>query len=73
MPQALIPTAEQQDIMSFCKAHPDESVIISALAGSAKTTTLTMLDFPESRRTIALAFNRLSKDDLREKLPAHVE
>tara|TARA_R110002153_G_scaffold274298_2_gene448219 strand:- start:34453 stop:35961 length:1509 start_codon:yes stop_codon:yes gene_type:complete len=63
------PTPEQTAIVDKVASEPTQSLCINALAGSAKTTTLALLQYPPGTTVLALAFNKLAADDLRAKLP----
>lgn len=69
----MIPTEEQQEILKFAKTS-QENLMIVALAGTGKTSTLEMLtkvltDTP----ILSLAFNKRIADEMTKKLPSHVE
>lgn len=67
----LEPTAEQSVILSH--ARTDESLLINALAGAAKTTTLVMLGgrLP-LEPTLCLAFNKRIADEMAKRMPSHI-
>jgi len=51
-----------------------DNLLITALAGAAKSTTLELLANSVPQRTvIALAFNKKIADEMREKLPRRIE
>jgi len=67
------PTPEQAVIIEAAKRTTD-NLLISALAGAAKTTTLEMIcheltDIP----ILSLAFNKRIADEMSKRLPGHVE
>lgn len=67
---ALTPTPEQQAILEA--ASLPASLMISAFAGTAKTTTLELLAPRLAAPSIlALAFNVKIKDELEKRLPKH--
>lgn len=66
------PTDEQLAIRDFI-LNEKGSLLVSALAGSAKTTTLKFAAESVTTQTIALAFNKKIKDELQEALPTHFD
>lgn len=65
------PTPEQQAILD--RARSPESLLINALAGSAKTTTLVMLAAKlPMEPTICLAFNKRIADEMAKRMPSHI-
>lgn len=66
-----LPSPEQQTIQDFFRTSPS-SLIINAVAGSGKTTTLCQLAnfLPLGRRHTFLAFNKGIATELSERLPA---
>lgn len=70
---SLILTDEQTAIVAAAFGTAD-SLMIEALAGCAKTKTLELIAHAlPAVRTLALAFNRKTKDELEARLPRHVE
>jgi len=69
----MTPTPEQQAIIQAARSS-SESLLISAMAGCAKTTSLLMLakELPVVP-TLAVAFNVKTKKELERKFPKHVE
>lgn len=69
-PPALAPTPEQEAIIAAAKTSA--SLMINALAGTGKTTTLTMLAkaLPVGP-VLALAFNKKIKEELAKRFPLH--
>lgn len=67
------PTVEQQAILEALVASKT-SLMITAYAGCAKTTTLEMLaqHLPPTIPALALAFNVKIKDELAKRFPPHV-
>jgi hypothetical protein len=66
------PTPEQSAIYSHL-ADTNQSLIVEALAGSGKTTTLVQLATHAPEPSIlALAFNKHAKEDLEAKMPPKV-
>lgn len=69
----MTPTPEQQAIIDFARSQ-SENLIISALAGSAKTTTLEMIcKALPSIPILSLAFNKRIADEMKKRLPGHVQ
>lgn len=68
----LIPTIEQAAIVSAAVSSED-NLIVSALAGAAKTSTLVLLARAVKVKTLCLAFNKRIADEMRERLPLHCE
>ena len=65
------PTPEQQKILTAA-SESSTSLMISAYAGTGKTTTLTMLaEALPSAPSLALAFNVKIKQELERRFPAH--
>lgn len=65
-------TEEQDAIFAFA-ASRTENLIIEALAGAAKTSTLTELTRHLSGTVLCLAFNKRTADEMHLKMPPHVE
>src|SRR3954468_14773395 len=70
--KTLTPTAEQSAIIDAAKSTKD-SILISALAGAAKTSTLEMIcrELPV-QPILCLAFNRRIAEEMKTRLPGHV-
>lgn len=65
------PTPEQNAILAAAR-NTNTSLMIEAMAGCAKTTTLTMMAKAlPLRPSLALAFNRRIKEELETKFPTH--
>lgn len=65
------PTPEQSDILSAAR-ESDKSLMITAYAGTGKTTTLTMLaEALPPIPSLALAFNRKIKEELAKRFPSN--
>ncbi len=65
----LIPTEEQQAIID-ASINTDDNLIIVALAGAAKTSTLVMIaNALHNRRSLCLAFNRNIVNEMATRLP----
>jgi len=65
-------TEEQSAIIDFARAQPD-NLLINALAGAAKTTTLRFLcKYLPVEPTLSLAFNKRIADEMGRVLPGHV-
>lgn len=64
------PTAEQKRLFTFVEKR-DENILIKALAGSGKTSSIieaaTLL--PKEKSKLFLAFNKHIQEELKEKLP----
>lgn len=64
------PTLEQQHIIDA--ARSPASLMVNALAGTGKTTTLTMLAAALPKEpSLALAFNKKIKEELEKRFPPH--
>lgn len=73
VPKKLTPTDEQQAILDFANETKD-NLLINALAGAAKTSTLVMLaDYKRMAQTqiLCLAFNKKIADEMRQRLPSN--
>lgn len=67
------PTAEQAAILDFAR-NSKENLIVNALAGAAKTSTLEMIAHALTKEPILfLAFNRRIAEEAKARLPSHVE
>lgn len=66
------PTPEQAAIIEAAR-DTEDNLIISALAGAAKTSTLVMLSEAVPVRTLCLAFNKKIADEMKSRLPPHCE
>ena len=64
----LTPTAEQQTIIEFAQTAK-ENMIVMALAGAAKTSTLVMVAEAVKTPMLCLAFNKRIADEMKERLP----
>ena len=64
------PTDEQQQVIEAASSKT-ESLMISAYAGTAKSTTLQMAAPSVRTISLALAFNKKIADELRPRLPDH--
>ena len=63
------PTPEQQEIIDFAKGSTS-NLMISALAGAAKTSTLVMVaEVLSDVQMLCLAFNRAIAEEMRKRLP----
>lgn len=70
---ALIPTEEQSRIISEA-LHSQDSLIISALAGAAKTSSLEMVASALSTTPILyIVFNKRNSDEAKQRLPSNVK
>jgi DNA helicase II / ATP-dependent DNA helicase PcrA len=69
----LSPTAEQQEILELA-TKTNENIIISALAGCAKTSTLEMIaNAIRNQPILYVVFNRRNAEEAKGRLPSHVE
>lgn len=66
------PTPEQSAIYAAAESTED-NLLISALAGAAKTTTLVGIAERVPIKTAAISFNKRTADEMRERFPSHVE
>ena len=68
------PSIYQQDVFNFIQNGSGNGVI-KAVAGSGKTTTIiqSLSLIPTNKRILMLAFNKSIADELKEKVPYHVE
>lgn len=70
--KTLVPTAEQSAIIEAAKSTKD-SILISALAGAAKTSTLEMIcQALPVQPILCLAFNKRIAEEMKTRLPSHV-
>lgn len=70
--KTLTPTPEQSAIISAARSTKD-SILISALAGAAKTSTLEMICAALPVQPIlCLAFNKRIAEEMKSRLPGHV-
>jgi superfamily I DNA/RNA helicase len=66
-------TEEQAAIIDFALANPREHLLINALAGAAKTSTLRFLcKYLPIEPTLSVAFNKRIADEMGKVLPGHV-
>lgn len=67
------PTPEQQAIIDFISANPDTNLMIEAVAGAAKTSTMVMSapGIGEQFFPLAIAFNKRNAEDLQSRMPSH--
>ena len=69
----MIPTPEQAAIIEAARTTSD-NILVNALAGSAKTTTLEMVcNAITGIPILSLAFNKRIADEMKKRLPGHVE
>lgn len=69
----LTPTQEQQEILDFGRKS-SQSLLINALAGAAKTSTLVMLAHALPPQPIlCLAFNKRIAEEMQKRMPGHVQ
>lgn len=66
-------TEEQAAIIDFALANPRQNLIINALAGAAKTSTLRFLaKYMSIEPTLSLAFNKRIAEEMAKVLPGHI-
>lgn len=71
-PKTFTPTQEQLDIIAFAKSSKS-NILINALAGAAKTTTLELLcKHLPVQPILSLAFNKRIATEMAKRLPGHV-
>lgn len=69
----ITPTPEQAAIVDFAK-NRKESLLVNALAGSSKTTTLVMCAHAMSLvPTLSLAFNKKIATEMQTRMPSHIQ
>ena len=69
----LVATEEQAEIIDFALANPKRHILINALAGAAKTSTLRFLaKYLPTEPTLSVAFNKRIADEMSKVLPGHV-
>jgi superfamily I DNA/RNA helicase len=69
----MTPTPEQAAIVEAAKRTSD-NLLINALAGAAKTTTLQLVcQAVTGIPILSLAFNRRIADEMKKRLPSHAE
>lgn len=69
----MTPTPEQEAIIQAARTTSD-NLLVNALAGSAKTTTLEMVcKAIASIPILSLAFNKRIADEMKKRFPPHVE
>lgn len=66
----MTPTPEQQAIIDLATSTND-NILISALAGAAKTSTLVLLANALPTQTLCIAFNKRIADEMQTRLPEH--
>jgi DNA helicase-2/ATP-dependent DNA helicase PcrA len=72
MPTMHKPTSEQTAIIDHMRLQTS-NLMVEALAGAAKTTTLTMVMHEVKTRAISIAFNKRIAEELAAQMPPHVE
>jgi hypothetical protein len=72
LPASIIPTEEQQVILTA--AASGRNLLIAALAGTGKTSTLKMIaeTYPE-RRGLYLSYNKSLQLEAKAKFPSHID
>jgi len=68
------PSIYQQNVFNFIQ-NGSGNAVIGAVAGSGKTTTIiqALSNISSKKRILMLAFNKSIADELKEKVPYHVE
>lgn len=67
------PTAEQQVIIDAAR-HTTDNLLVNALAGTAKSTTIEMLcNRVTGIPILYLVFNKRNSDEAKKRMPGHVE
>jgi superfamily I DNA/RNA helicase len=67
------PTPEQEAIVAFAR-NEKQSLLINALAGAAKTTTLELIAKAiQGVPILSLAFNKRIAEEMKKRLPSHVD
>lgn len=66
-------TAEQEAVISFIRDCPSLHLMVSARAGSGKTTTIVEAAQAITEPFLAVAFNKKIATELKDRLPAHGE
>jgi superfamily I DNA/RNA helicase len=67
------PTPEQEAIVDFAR-NDKRSLLVSALAGSAKTTTLVMMAHKMKLvPTLSVAFNKRISEEMQKRMPSHIQ
>lgn len=70
---SITPTPEQQAIINAA-LNTTDNILISALAGAAKTTTLELIcKALPVQPILSLAFNKRIAEEMKKKLPGHVQ
>lgn len=64
------PTDEQ---LAIVEASKKGNVVVDAVAGGSKTTSLTLVANANPVKTLYLAFNKIAAEEAKEKFPPHVE
>jgi AAA domain len=72
LPTAIIPTEEQQAILNAAASR--RNLLIAALAGTGKTSTLKMIaeTYPK-RRGLYLSYNKALQLEAKAKFPSHID
>lgn len=66
-------TPEQQAIIDYATAHPALSLVVEALAGTGKTTTIIALLAHLRGTTLLAAFNKSIQTELQQRIPAAMQ
>lgn len=65
------PTDEQAEAIEVFLSH--KNLVVSAAAGSGKTSMLSMMANSDNRKGLYLAFNKSIVEEMKDKFPAHVQ
>lgn len=69
----MTPTPEQADIISAA-CHTKANLLVNALAGAAKTSTLVMIAHAiPIQAVLCVAFNKRIADEMQKRMPGHVQ
>lgn len=70
----IVPTPEQEAIIERARSTQD-NILISALAGAAKTSTLTLIfkALPSSLPILSVAFNKRIAEEMQSRFPGNVK
>src|SRR5690349_8278760 len=67
------PTPEQSAIVDFIRSNPTTNLMIEAVAGAAKTSTVVLAaqHIGPEFSPLAIAFNKRNAEDLQSRMPGH--
>ena len=66
------PTDEQQAIVDFVRSR-NENLLVDALAGATKTSTLVLVSQAAFVPTLSVAFNKKIAEEMAKRMPGHVK